>query len=141
MNISQIELISMVKELDNLLPVPENPEDYSTPVDFGTTGVVVMCDSGTPMVITTFDEPTEMFGNQEVSIFANGFGHVFVVAYGGAVNAETEEVHVARLIFGLTCDGLQTSLMRFLDNGEVMCDENGEAESGSIQQELRKLFG
>ena len=141
MNISQIELVSMVKELDNLLPVPENPEDYSTPVDFGTTGVVVMCDSGTPMVITTFDEPTEMFGNQEVSIFANGFGHVFVVAYGGAVNAETDEVHVARLIFGLTCDGLQTSLMRFLDNGETMCDENGDIGDGSIQNKLRELFG
>ena len=141
MNISQLELISMVKELDNLLPVPDNPEDYSTPIDFGTTGIVVMCDSGTPLVIRTFDEPTEMFDNQEVSIFANGFGHVFVVAYGGAMNAETEETHVTRVIFGLTCDGLQTSLMRFLDNGEVMCDENGEAESGSIQQELRELFG
>lgn len=141
MNISQLELISMVKELDNLLPVPDNPEDYSTPVDFGTTGIVVMCDSGTPLVIRTFDEPKEMFDNQEVSIFANGFGHVFVVAYGGAMNAETEEVHVARVIFGLTCDGLQTSLMRFLDSDEIMCDENGEAESGSIQQELRKLFG
>jgi hypothetical protein len=140
MNISQIELISMVKELDNLLPVPETPEDYSTPVDFGTTGIVVMCDSGTPMVITTFDEPTEMFGNQEVSIFANGFGHVFVVAYGGAMNADTEEAHVARVIFGLTCDGLQTSLMRFLDTDEIMCDENGEGEGGSIQQELRRLF-
>jgi hypothetical protein len=141
MNISQLELISMVKELDNLLPVPENPEDYSTPVDFGTTGVVVMCDSGTPLIIKTFDEPKEMFGNQEVSIFANGFGHVLVVAYGGAMNAETEETHVARVIFGLTCEGLQTSLMRFLDTDEIMCDENGEAESGSIQQELRKLFG
>jgi hypothetical protein len=141
MNISQIELISMVRELDALLPVPENPEDYSTPVDFGTTGIVVMCDSGTPLVVSTFDEPKEMFGNQEVSIFANGFGHVFVVAYGGAINAETDETHVARVIFGLTCEGLQTSLMRFLDTDEIMCDENGEAESGSIQQELRKLFG
>ena len=140
MNISQIELVSMAKELDNLLPVPENPEDYSTPVDFGTTGIVVMCDSGTPLVITTFDEPAEMFRNQEVSIFANGFGHVFVVAYGGAMNAETEEVHVARLILGMTSDGLQTSLMRFLENGEVMCDENGE-NGGSIQQRLRELFG
>jgi hypothetical protein len=100
-----------------------------------------MSDSGTPLVVSTFDEPKEMFGNQEVSIFANGFGHVFVVAYGGAINAETDETHVARVIFGLTCEGLQTSLMRFLDTDEVMCDENGEAESGSIQQELRKLFG
>ncbi len=131
----------MVRELDNLLPVPENPEDYSTPVDFGTTGVVVMCDSGTPLVITTFDEPTEMFGNQEVSIFANGFGHLFVVAYGGAMNVDSEEAHVARVIFGLTCDGLQTSLMRFLDTDEVMCDENGEAGDGSIQNKLRELFG
>ena len=105
----------MVRELDALLPVPENPEDYSTPVDFGTTGIVVMCDSGTPLVVSTFDEPKEMFGNQEVSIFANGFGHVFVVAYGGAINAETDETHVARVIFGLTCEVLHTSLMRFLD--------------------------
>lgn len=140
MNISQLELISMVKELDNLLPVPDNPEDYSTPVDFGTTGIVVMCDSGTPLVIRTFDEPMEMFDNQEVSIFANGFGHIFVVAYGGVMNIDSEEAHVARVIFGLTCDGLQTSLMRFLDTDETMCDENGDIGDGSIQNKLRGLF-
>lgn len=140
MSISQSELSSMVKELDNLLPVPEHAEDYSTPVDFGTTGVVVMCDSGMPMVIQTFDSPQELFGNDEVKVFANGFGHVFVVAYGGAQNPFTDETHIARVIFGITHNGLSSSLMRFLDNDEIHHDEHGEMASGSVTDELRRIF-
>lgn len=98
-----------------------------------------MCDGGAPLLVKVFDSPEEMFTSDEVKVFANGFGHIFVVAYGGAFD-EDDQPHIARVIFGMTHEGLATTLCRFLDNDEITCDESGRV-SGTVQQAIRKMFG
>lgn len=143
MEITQEQLVGWAREIDAQLAIPEHPEDYSTPVDFGTCGVVVMSEN-TPMLIATGDDPWELLESDEVRVFAQGYGSFFLVTYGGVVQQHIEtgesEAHIARCIMGMTYKGMNTALMRFLDNDHVEVDEEGSTASGSAHDLMKGVF-
>ena len=126
--ITQEQLTGWIREIDTQLPVPEYPEDNTTPIDFGLFGVVVMSDN-VPMLISVGDDPWAMLESDEVRVFAQGFGSFFMVSYGVAIqkdlDQDTEEQHIARCIFGVSHNGVRSALMRFLDSDEIQVDEEG----------------
>jgi len=143
MEITQEQLVGWAREIDAQLPIPNDPEDYTTPLDFGTCGVVIMSDNA-PMLIATGDDPWELLANDDVRVFAQGFGSFFLVTYGGVIAQDIEtgenEAHIARCIMGMTYKGMNTALMRFLDNDHVEIDETGDSASGSAQDLMKGVF-
>jgi hypothetical protein len=127
MKITQEQLIGWAREIDSQLAIPNDPEDLSTPVDFGTAGIVVMSDNS-PMLIATGDDYQELLENESVKVFAQGYGSFFLVTYGGAVQQDEEtgenSIHIARCVMGMTYEGVNTALMRCLDNDEIVIDED-----------------
>ena len=89
MEITQEQLVGWAREIDAQLPIPNDPEDYTTPLDFGTCGVVIMSDNA-PMLIATGDDPWELLANDDVRVFAQGFGSFFLVTYGGVIAQDIE---------------------------------------------------
>jgi hypothetical protein len=126
------QLVSMVKELDNLMPVPEHPEDENAPIRFGNAGFIVMGDNGTPMVLNSYDNPRQMMEDRSIAPFAGGYGHLFLVSYGAVLSEIDEdddpdnaEIVPVRLIIGLSSEGIATTLFRNLATDEVtFCDED-----------------
>lgn len=134
MEITREQLIGWAKEIDAQLPVPEHPEDFSTPVDFGSFGCVVMSDN-VPMLISVGDDPWEMLESKDVRVFAQGFGCLFMVTYGltrKRIDDSDEDFHVTRCVFGMTHEGVNTAIMRFLDTDEVIVDEEGDGEGAGV---------
>ena len=121
------QLVSMVKELDALMPLPDSPDDETPPVMFGEGGFVVMSDNGSPLILGTYNDPEVMFGDKSISPFANGFGHLFAVNYGALFDEDEESLRAMRVIVGVTADGLATSIFRdLLTNEIIFVDENCE---------------
>lgn len=87
--ITQEQLVGWVREIDAQLPVPVEPEDYTTPVDFGMTGIVVMSDNS-PFLIATGDDPFALLESDDVRVFARGYGTLFMVTYGGVIQKDIE---------------------------------------------------
>lgn len=143
MEITQEQLVGWAREIDAQLAIPEHPEDYSTPLDFGTCGVVIMSDNA-PMLVATGDDPWELLVSDEVRVFAQGFGSFFLVTYGGVVQENIEtgetEAHIARCVMGMTYEGMNTALMRFLDNNHVEIDEEGNSAGGSAHELMKGVF-
>ena len=115
------DLVIMAKELDALLPIPDHPNDMDAPIIFGNAGVVVMGDSGSPLVLGTYDDPRTMLEDRSLSPFVNGFGHLFVVSYGALVDEgeESDSLDAIRVIVGVTAEGLATSVFRDLGSNKV----------------------
>ncbi len=114
------ELVRMAKELDALMPLPDSPEDERPPVMFGEGGFIVMGDNGSPLVLGTYTDPSEMFADKSISPFANGFGHLFAVNYGAVLDEDDESIVPMRLIVGVTAEGLATSIFRNLTTNEII---------------------
>lgn len=140
--ITQEQLVGWAREIDAQLAVPDDPEDDTTPVDYGMTGIVVMSDNS-PMLIAVGDDPYSLLESDEVRVFARGFGALFVVTYGGVLQRDLEtgeeEAHIARCIMGMSHNGMNTALMRFLDNDHIEVDEVG-AGSGSAHDAMKEVF-
>lgn len=126
------QLVSLVKELDALMPMPQSPDDENTPVMFGTAGIFVMGDNGSPLLLGCYDDPAVMLADDSLAPFGNGYGHLFFVHYGVLVDTnmnkdDDDAYRTARVIIGITPDGLATSLFRGLVDDEVFfVDENCE---------------
>ena len=140
--ITQEQLVGWVREIDAQLPVPVEPEDYTTPVDFGMTGIVVMSDNS-PFLIATGDDPFALLESDDVRVFARGYGTLFMVTYGGVIQKDIEtgesEAHIARCIMGMTYNGMNTVLMRFLDNDHIEVDLVGTG-SGEAHEAMLEVF-
>jgi hypothetical protein len=91
MEITQEQLVGWAREIDAQLAIPQHPEDYTTPLDFGTCGVVVMSDNS-PMLIATGDDPWELLTSDEVRVFAQGFGSFFLVTVESKVMKNADKV-------------------------------------------------
>jgi hypothetical protein len=137
--ITQEQLIGWAREIDAQLPIPTEPEDTTTPLDFGRTGIVVMSDNA-PLLIAVGDDP---FALLEVRVFARGYGAFFMVTYGGVIQQDMEtgdtEAHIARCIMGMTYNGVNTALMRFLDNDHIEVDMEGTG-AGSAHEAMLEVF-
>lgn len=126
------QLVSMAKELDALMPMPQSPDDETTPVMFGMAGIFVMGDNGSPMLLGCYDDPTVMLEDKSLAPFGNGYGHLFFVHYGVLMDTNMDKddedaYRTARVIIGITPDGLATSLFRGLVDDEVFfIDEDCE---------------
>lgn len=127
---NKYDLVSTVKEIDSLLPMPDDPMS-DIPVMFGNAGIIVMGDNGMPLLLGCYDDPTVMFSDESITPFAQGFGHLFFVHYGLLVDEETDdpeqELRPMRIIVGVTPEGVATSLFRSIMENEVcFVDENCE---------------
>jgi len=140
--ITQEQLVGWAREIDAQLLIPMEPEDDTTPVDFGMTGIVVMSDNS-PLLIAVGDDPFALLESDEVRVFARGYGSLFVVTYGGVVKQDMEtgegEAHIARCIMGMTHNGVNTVLMRFLDNDHIEVDLEGQGQ-GSAYEAMLEVF-
>jgi len=140
--ITQEQLVGWAREIDAQLPIPNDPDDTTTPVDFGMIGVVIMSDNS-PLLIATGDDPYALLESDEVRVFARGYGSFFLVTYGGVLATDTEtgesEAHIARCIMGITHNGMNTALMRFLDNDHVEVDLEGNGE-GFAHEAMLEVF-
>lgn len=143
MNTTQEQLIGWAREIDAQLAIPEHPEDLSTPVDFGTCGVVVMSDNA-PMLVATGEDFSDLLEDDGVKLFAQGFGSFFLVSYGGVIESDAEtgesSPHIARVVMGMTYDGVTTALMRFLDNETVQVADNDSTASGDLYEAMLRVF-
>lgn len=141
-NITQEQLVGWAREIDAQLAIPNDPEDTTTPVDFGRTGAVVMSDNA-PILVAVGDDPWELLESEDVRVFARGYGVLFLVTYGGVLQRDMDtgetEAHIARCIMGMTYDGMNTALMRFLDNDHVEVDEEGVG-SGSAHDMMKAVW-
>jgi hypothetical protein len=140
--ITQEQLIGWAREIDAQLPIPTEPEDTTTPLDFGRTGIVVMSDNA-PLLIAVGDDPFALLESDDVRVFARGYGAFFMVTYGGVIQQDMEtgetEAHIARCIMGMTYNGVNTALMRFLDNDHIEVDLEGSG-AGSAHEAMLEVF-
>ena len=140
--ITQEQLIGWAREIDAQLPIPNDPDDDTTPVMFGLTGIVVMSDNA-PMLIAVGDDPFALLESDDVRVFARGYGALFMVTYGGVLQQDMEtgetEAHIARCIMGMTYNGVNTALMRFLDNDHIEVDMEGTG-AGSAHEAMLEVF-
>lgn len=140
--ITQEQLIGWAREIDAQLPIPNDPDDDTTPVMFGLTGIVVMSDNA-PMLIAVGDDPFALLESDDVRVFARGYGALFMVTYGGVIQQDMvtgeSEAHIARCIMGMTYNGVNTALMRFLDNDHIEVDMEGTG-AGSAHEAMLEVF-
>ena len=140
--ITQEQLIGWAREIDAQLPIPNDPDDDTTPVMFGLTGIVVMSDNA-PMLIAVGDDPFALLESDDVRVFARGYGALFMVTYGGVIQQDMvtgeSEAHIARCIMGMTYNGVNTALMRFLDNDHIEVDMDGTG-AGSAHEAMLEVF-
>lgn len=140
--ITQEQLIGWAREIDAQLPIPNDPEDETTPVTFGMAGIVIMSDNS-PMLIAVGDDPFALLESDDVRVFARGYGALFMVTYGGVIQQDMvtgeSEAHIARCIMGMTYNGVNTALMRFLDNDHIEVDMEGTG-AGSAHEAMLEVF-
>lgn len=140
--ITQEQLIGWAREIDAQLPIPNDPDDDTTPIDFGLAGIVVMSDNS-PMLIAVSDDPFALLESDDVRVFARGYGALFMVTYGGVIQQDMvtgeTEAHIARCVMGMTYEGVNTALMRFLDNDHIEVDTEGQGQ-GSAHEAMLEVF-
>ena len=132
----QQEIADMVRHIDLVLPIPEHPEDKCA-VEFGTTGVLAMS-GDTAVIMASYDDPQELLDDPFMGMATELYGHMFVVAYGAVIAEGDDNVHPARIIIGVSKEGLTSTLMRTLDVEGYVHDEEGE-HLGELHVALIKM--
>jgi len=132
----QSQIADMVRHIDLVLPLPEHPSDKCA-VEFGTTGVLAMS-GDTAVVMASYDDPQDLLDDPFMELAPRLYGHMFVVAYGAVVAEGDNDIHPARIIIGVSKEGLVSTLMRTLDVEGYVHDETGD-QLGELHYALIKM--
>ena len=109
--------------------------------DFDGTYVFARAEGAdNPTMMTEADDVYEMLDDPMTRLTLDLFGHAVVVAHGWAKNMMdwNEPPHRIRLLVAVSREGARASVVRFMNTGEVMVDEDGEA-NGDLADAIMAL--
>ena len=92
----------------------------------------------TAVIMASYDDPQELLDDPFMGMATELYGHMFVVAYGAVIAEGDDNVHPARIIIGVSKEGLTSTLMRTLDVEGYVHDEEGE-HLGELHVALIKM--
>jgi hypothetical protein len=93
-----------------------------------------------PTLMCEADDVYEMLKDPMTRFTLDLFGHAVVVAHGWARNMTdwNEPPHRVRLLVAVSREGARASVVRFIDTGETLVDDVGEA-NGELADAITAL--